>query len=141
VFWPQPTNRAPFFSARRYSRSTAEDASAESKSPDEAPIYLAPIKTEHSESSHHISTSICVDGHGWLNSLNNVAKPSTHESNPDRLDPCLYSHEAVHSFIHSWVVPAGGIKNTCATLLARIINMSCFDQFTPRYSTVIWALR
>jgi len=49
---------------------TAEDASAESKSP----IDLAPIEIERSESSYRIHTST---------GLTIVTKPSPHEPNPD----------------------------------------------------------
>jgi len=88
----KPTDRAPSISTWRYTRGPAEDASAESMSPSEAvPIDLAPIKTEHSESSYRISTSMCADGRGGLTI---VTKPNPHESNPDRLDPSLHGRES-----------------------------------------------
>jgi len=76
---------------RRYSRGMAEDTPAESNSPGEALIDLAPIKTEHSESPYRIYTSMRIDGRGELNSLTIVTKPSPHESNLGGFDPCLYS--------------------------------------------------
>jgi len=55
AYWPY----VPFISARRCSRDTAaEDASAESKSPGETTIGQAPIKSEHSECSYRICTSM-----------------------------------------------------------------------------------
>jgi len=52
------TNREPYISTRRYSRSTADDALAENKSSGETPVDVAAIKAEHSESSYRICTSI-----------------------------------------------------------------------------------
>jgi len=40
----------------------AEDTPAESKSPGEAPVDLAPIETEHSESSYRIYKSMAAVG-------------------------------------------------------------------------------
>jgi len=74
----------PSVSAGRYSRGTAEDISAESKSPVEVPIDLTPIKTEHSKSSYRIFTSMRTDRRGELNGLIVVTKLSPYESNPDR---------------------------------------------------------
>lgn len=52
--WPKPTSRAHSIS---YSRvTTTEDTSAENKLPGEAPIDIATIKTEHSESTYCIYT-------------------------------------------------------------------------------------
>jgi len=54
--------KAPFFfSARRYTRGTAEDASAENKSSGETSVDVAPTKTEHSESSYRVCTSLRAD--------------------------------------------------------------------------------
>jgi len=74
------TYLAPLISTRCYSRGKTEDAQAESKSSGETPVGLVPIKTEHSESSYRVRTSMRTDGRGELDALTTIARPSPHGS-------------------------------------------------------------
>jgi len=96
VFWPKPTGRrAPVISARRYSRDTAEDASAE------MPIDMAPIKTGLVPHFH-------VDGRRWSQRLNR-----RNETQIGR-DPRVATAARM--------VSAGGFSDARATVLARVIS-------------------
>jgi len=100
-----------------YSRSMTEDASSERKSPGEAPIDLAPVKTEHFESSYRIYTSMRADG---LNSLTIITKLSPHESNPDRA-------RSMSLLPRGWSLRRG-LKDTRATVHAHVISRTCLKQ-------------
>jgi len=114
VFGRSHNDRAPFFSARRYSRNTTENASAESESPNDKPIDLALIKTDHSEISYHISTSMRANGCGEFTSLFIVMKSRPHESNVDR---ALSMSPRPRRRSLWW-----GIRDTRAIVLVRVIS-------------------
>jgi len=122
-YWPC----AFFFSTWCYSRNTAEDASAESKSPDETSIDLVSIKTEHSESSGRISTSIRADE---LTSLTGVPKRSPLESNADRTESV---------FLRPWWWSLRrGIRDTRSTIRARVISGTCCERLAPpSYTSIV----
>jgi len=114
--WPKLIDRTPSISARCYSRGTAEDASAESKSPGEAPIDIAPIETESSvvNSSSRIYTSMRTDGRGGLDGLTVVTKPSPNESDPDRV-------RSVSLRLRVWYLQRD-LRDARVTVRARVIS-------------------
>jgi len=87
---------------------TAEDASALSKQPGEAPT-----KTEHSESSSAFARRRAR----WAQRLNGVvAKPGPHESNPDD------RARSVSLRPRGWSLRRGLYRDTRATVLARVVQ-------------------
>jgi len=88
----------------------------------------AGTKTEHSESSYHVFTSTRTDGRGGFNGLAIVAKPSSQESDPNRVR------------FMSLPVPQRSFRNTRVTVRARVISRTCFEPLVPPLSPVTWVL-
>jgi len=98
---------------RRYSRGTAEDALAESKSPNKTPIVL-------SADQNRTLRVLVPHLHILTNSLTIVTKPSPHESNPDRA-------RSVYLRLRVWS-PQRGLRDTRATVRARAIGRTRVGQ-------------